>query len=279
MAIPRVINNLVPEAIKHRLRFAANQRSLAAQEQLSFNASCLRPVSAVDLPAIMADKIIAESYLADAERIAASYPVGEIYGGINPGDRRALYHLIAHFKPRRVLEIGTHVGASTVFIAAALQRYASETARLTTVDIVDVNSASSAWSIYGLPKSPARFIAELGAAHITTFVNCPALDVLANGERYDFIFLDGDHSGWAVYREIAAALKALQPSGVILLHDFYPERKPLMPDGNIIVGPAMAAERISRESGNLRFLPLGNLPWETKSGGNATSLALVAKHG
>ena len=35
-------------------------------------------------------------------------------GGVNPGDRRAIYSLIHYLKPISVLEIGTHIGASTV---------------------------------------------------------------------------------------------------------------------------------------------------------------------
>ena len=49
------------------------------------------------------------------------------------------------------------------------------------------------------------------------------------------------------------------------------------PDGGAIKGPSAAADRISSETKELVFLPLGILPWRTKGGGNATSLALVAK--
>jgi predicted O-methyltransferase YrrM len=40
--------------------------------------------------------------------------------------------------PRKVLEVGTHIGASTIYIAAALKRL-NEGGKLTTVDIIDVN--------------------------------------------------------------------------------------------------------------------------------------------
>src|SRR6266511_3475177 len=39
-------------------------------------------------------------------------------GGVNPGDRRAVWYLIRGLNARSVLEIGTHVGASTVHIAS-----------------------------------------------------------------------------------------------------------------------------------------------------------------
>jgi hypothetical protein len=35
--------------------------------------------------------------------------IPEMTGGVNPGDRRALYYLVRHTKPAAILEIGTHV--------------------------------------------------------------------------------------------------------------------------------------------------------------------------
>jgi hypothetical protein len=81
------------------------------------------------------------------------------------------------------------------------------------------------------------------------------------------------------YREISAALRILNPLGLIALHDFYPGGKPLTPDGGAISGPSTAADRIISETRDLVFVPLGVLPWATKGGGNATSLALVTRHG
>jgi len=69
----------------------------------------------------------------------------------------------------------------------------------------------------------------------------------------------------------------LNPNGLILLHDFYPGGKPLTSEGDVIDGPSIAADRIGLEAPDIAFLPLGNLPWETKSGDKATSLALVAR--
>jgi predicted O-methyltransferase YrrM len=127
-------------------------------------------------------------------------------------------------------------------------------------------------------QPPAGIMSDLGLAAITTFITAPAATVLElPDQRFDMIFLDGDHSKFAVYREISAALRLLNPNGLILLHDFYPDGKPLVPDGNVEFGPAAAATRIASETDALAFLPLGKLPWPTKNGGNATSLALVSK--
>ena len=97
-------------------------------------------------------------------------------------------------------------------------------------------------------------------------------------KKYDFIFLDGDHTAQAVYKEVSAALSILESGGVILLHDYYPDARPLFPDGNIIGGPFKALERICKETPEIKVIPLGNLPWPTKQDTHTTSLALVVKN-
>lgn len=278
MPVAAAIRKLVPTALKRPARDYIEGRALRQQAILPFDATNLRPASRIDLAAVMNDTAIGAVFAEENARIASAYGTGEIPGGVNPGDRRALFYLIAHYRPKRVLEIGTHVGASTVYIASALRRFV-DGGRLTTADIVDVNGPHAAWKSVRMPTPPARYISNLGLGAITTFVTKPAAEMLRTSERYDLIFLDGDHSPRAVYREISAALRVLNPAGLILLHDFYPGGKPLTPDGNAISGPSRAADRIGGETGDIVFVPLGNLPWQTKGGGNATSLALVAKRG
>lgn len=276
MTVVAAFKKLIPAAVKHPVRDYVHDWVLRQQPILPFDGANLRPASRIDLAAVMNDTAIGATFAEDNARIASAYGTDEILGGVNPGDRRALYHLIAHFQPKRVLEIGTHVGASTVYIASALRRFIGG-AKLTTADIVDVNGPNAAWRSVGMPAPPAGYISDLGLEGVTTFVTKPAAEMLRTSERYDLIFLDGDHSPRAVYREISAALKILNPSGLILLHDFYPGGKPLTPDGGAISGPSRAADRINSETKGLVFIPLGILPWQTKGGGNATSLALVAK--
>ena len=81
----------------------------------------------------------------------------------------------------------------------------------------------------------------------------------------------------AVYREVALALRLLSPSGRILLHDYYPEGKPLVHKGDFISGPYLALNRVIRECPSIRVQPLGTLPWPTKNDSNVTSLALVVR--
>ncbi|WP_082905703.1 O-methyltransferase [Bradyrhizobium centrolobii] len=276
MTIAAFVRRLIPSALKQPVRNYIDGRAWRQQPQLPFAALNLRPCSLVDVTAVMNDAAIGAAFTEDNAKIASVYGAGEVFGGVNPGDRRALFHLIAYFKPKRVLEIGTHVGASTVHIASALCRFVDD-GKLTTVDIDEVNGPQGAWKVLGLSAPPASFISRLGLEGITTFVTKPAAEMLQGPERYDLIFLDGDHSAPAVYREISAALKILEPQGLIVLHDFYPGGKPLTPDGGAIKGPSMAADRIYSETDDIVFLPLGLLPWQTKGGGNATSLALTTK--
>jgi predicted O-methyltransferase YrrM len=276
MGLAAAIKKLIPAAIKRPVREYVHDMKFRRQAKLDFDGSNLLVRSRIDLGSIMNDQAASQAFGEDNLSISCLYGGGEISEGVNPGDRRALYHLIAHFKPRRVLEIGTHVGASTLHISSAIRRFVDGGA-LTTVDILDVNGPKGAWKSLGLPCPPSGYLSRLGLDAIVSFVTGPALNELRGEPRYDFIFLDGDHSPEAVYREISAGLKILNPNGLILLHDFYPGGKSLTPDGDVICGPSMAAERIKLETRDVTFLSLGNLPWETKAGGNATSLALVAR--
>jgi predicted O-methyltransferase YrrM len=224
----------------------------------------------------MHDESIAAAFEEDNASISAVFEFAEVTEGVNPGDRRAIYHLIANLRPQRVLEIGTHVGASTIYIASAMRRFSGETGSLTTADILDVNAPGGPWSKLGLTESPKSRSDRLGLRNVT-FVKAPAAEILRRQAKFDFIFLDGDHSARAVYCEISAALSALSPSGIILLHDFYPSEKWAEYGSDVITGPARAAQRINREAPSIQVLPLGDLPWKTKAGGNWTSLAVVVR--
>jgi predicted O-methyltransferase YrrM len=199
--------------------------------------------------------------------------------GVNPGDRRALYYLIRKLKPQRVLEVGTHIGASTVHIALALARNSDTGNRFVTVDIQDVNDpVRKPWEGHGAMLSPRQALEQVGIGSLVRFVHAPSLAFLAeDSESYDFVFLDGDHSPATAYQEIPAALRRLRPGGHVLLHDYFPDGRPLWPDGAVIVGPWLATERLRREGADFAAMPLGHLPWPTKLGTTVTSLALLAR--
>jgi predicted O-methyltransferase YrrM len=204
-----------------------------------------------------------------------------VNSGVNSGDRRAIFYLIDFFKPTKVLEIGTHVGASTIHIALALfgKDYQKDDKFLTTVDIHDVNDPKTKpWVSFGSKHSPVEMITNMGYGEAVDFVTMKSLDFLkSSNEKYDFIFLDGDHSATTVYQEVPAALELLNPGGVILLHDYFPDMESLWDNARIIRGPYLAVDRLIKEGADFKAIPLGALPWPTKRGSNVTSLALLSK--
>lgn len=66
------------------------------------------------------------------------------------------------------------------------------------------------------------------------------------------IFLDGDHSAEVVYQEIPLALRRLEPPGLIMLHDYFPDQRPLWPGREPVVGPNLGVGRIVSEGAGLR---------------------------
>lgn len=266
--LPRPILNAV-----NRIRAIGDTHALAALPAASFELGNLRSMVPGAIAALLAAP--QPHWESDHKSIAAVIGDDDRAGGVNPGDRRALYTLIAVLKPQSVLEIGTHIGASTQYIASALTRCGSGS--VTTVDIHDVNDpVRGAWRAAGLQQPPRICAQKIGNAGRISFVTEPSLTyMLETTARFDFIFLDGDHRAVSVYSEVAAALRLLNPGGLILLHDFYPNGMPLYSDGSIIAGPYRALSRIMREAPDLSILPLGVLPWSTKLGSRVTSLALA----
>tara|TARA_B100001769_G_scaffold263866_1_gene247546 strand:- start:313 stop:1200 length:888 start_codon:yes stop_codon:yes gene_type:complete len=198
-------------------------------------------------------------------------------GGVNPGDRRALFYLIAAFKPKSVLEIGTHIGASTVNLAAALSAvHSKDIPKLVSVDLRSVNcTKSKPWLKFGSRVSPEEMIKSLGLKIDVEFITSSSFQYASNTkERFDFIFLDGDHSAKNIYQEIHHVLPLLKPNSVLVMHDYSPDGKSLWLDRKLMSGPFLAVDRIKSEEASLMVAALGELPWPTKKGSNATSLAL-----
>jgi hypothetical protein len=142
------------------------------QPPLPFDNANLRCVSDIDLASAMNDPVIGAAFAEDHAGIAGAFGGREMAGGVNPGDGRALYHLVGYFKPRRVLEIGTHVGASTVHIASSLHRFVDQ-GSLCTADISDVNGPEGAWQSSGMRRPPSGIMSDLGLKPIVSLSSSP----------------------------------------------------------------------------------------------------------
>lgn len=271
-----LIQNYAPMALINALRNLRDSGQAASLKTRTFDASHLKAANQLDLQSILTATDWKIDWDNDHAAVRQVFGDENLMGGVNPGDRRAIYALIHSLKPQNLLEVGTHIGASMLYIARALKHGGG---KITTVDICDVNDPyTGAWRSSELPNSPAQMADQLGCADHITFVAQTSTEYLAQTtDTYDFIFLDGDHSARSVYEEVSAALPRLREGGLILLHDYYPKGRPLFPDGNIIYGPFRAIDRVLRECPELGVLPLGDLPWPTKQGSRKTSLALLIR--
>jgi predicted O-methyltransferase YrrM len=276
--IEKAVKAILPTPILHLYLDAVAHLQLKNVAKKHFDVGPLQSITSVECYRIFSDTRIAEAWKADHARISSIFGDGDYFGGVNPGDRRALYFLIMALSPINVLEVGTHIGASTMYIASALNRL-NQGGQLTTVDIIDVNHPEQgAWKKVGMPESPANFASKLGSLNRIRFHTGSSLQFMrTTNKHFNFIFLDGDHKAKTVYEELSAALPLLQKGGLILLHDYYPGGKPLFTHCVTISGPFDALKRVQKENPLIEVLPLGELPWPTKQGTNMTSLALVTK--
>jgi predicted O-methyltransferase YrrM len=274
--LKQAVQQVLPERFLNRCVDIVDRVSLGKIAHRPFDAESLRSLTTQELSRIFSDPEITAAWSEDHARISKVIGSGEINGGVNPGDRRAIYSLIMALKPANVLEIGTHIGMSTIYIATALKRL-NEGGEITTVDIIDVNHPEDgSWKKCGMDKPPASIANELAVRDRVHFHTGPCQSFMeTTNSKFDFIFLDGDHRAGAVYQELSLALNILGRDGVILLHDYYPEAKPLSANSLTLGGPYYALLRVHKENPALKAFPLGALPWPTNQGTNMTSLALV----
>jgi predicted O-methyltransferase YrrM len=272
------VKRWVPAPIRRVVHDRRDERLFRRLPVQACAAEPLAAASEIDLKRVFRDPRIDADWPAVEARVA-DLGITSAAAGVNVGDRRALYFLVRHLDPRNVLEVGTHIGASTVHIASALMNGSHPDFTLRTVDIWDVNDpANGQWRRLGSTLSPADMMRRLACAERVEFFAEDSLLYLARcRKRFDFISLDGEHSAGQVYREVPLALELLEDGGHILLHDYFPEGRPLWSNRRVVPGPFQAIERLRAEGAPLKVLPLGALPWPTKLGSNMTSLALLCR--
>ena len=100
----------------------AEEAMLSKLPRAEIDTSKLGKIDKGEIERILTEPKLHEEWLAVAKEIDRLILIEDMKtGGVNPGDRRALYYLVRALGLKRVLEIGTHVGASTIHIAAAMK--------------------------------------------------------------------------------------------------------------------------------------------------------------
>ena len=198
-------------------------------------------------------------------------------GSVSPGEQRALFALVSALQPKHVLEVGTHLGGSTIALAAALESNGSGS--LTTVDIMDVNREDrSPWPGTKRGEVPQVRLQQLGLSHRVSFVQGPALEVLSSwSDPLDLVFLDGSHEPKHVYAEIARVSHRLRAPAYVVLHDYFPARQPIGANQNFLSGPHDAVQRLLREETWVSIVSLNPLPWPSVGASHATTLAIIGR--
>ena len=242
--------------------------------------SVLGHLSKSEIAGFLEDPTIAKDWLDDRKNLDAVNPP-DFASGVNPGDQLALYSFVRALKPKRILEVGTHIGSSTLAMALACRRNVSDEVlpKIVTVDIRDVNDEETKpWIYFGSDASPRKKLRQLDLERLVDFRVGDSLQVLAHEtNQFDFVFLDGSHRAPTLYREIPAAIRALVNGAILVMHDVFPYCRPLWPKSRPTPGPWQAASRLVSENDGLQLYPLGELPWPTKLGSNRTSLAVLSK--
>lgn len=132
--------------------------------------------------------------------------------------------IVKHLRARRILEIGTSNGNTTLNMAAN----ADEDARVTTVDLPPDFQGEFALDIPDAAKNAterqqvgAHFKGHSLARQITSvFADSATLDWSTLAGPFDLIFIDGCHAHDYVIRDTENALRQVRPGGVILWHDY-----------------------------------------------------------
>src|SRR5678816_4196366 len=110
---------------------------------------------------------------------------------------------------KAVLEIGSYQGRSTICMAQTAARVVS----------VDWHGGDIGC---GYGSTETEFRANLEKYGFTGKVDvhvCRSSDYVSD-ERFDLVFIDGAHDYPSVKTDIAIALKALKPGGLIAFHDY-----------------------------------------------------------
>lgn len=191
MKINSILEKLSIETIKARLFYKKDYWAMVGMQKEEIKADALVRFRDENIKTIFKNSKIRERWEAAVCAMQkVDLPDGS--GGINPGDRRAIFYIVSHFRPKSILEIGTHIGASTISMAMA-QRVALysdglSSANLTTVDITDVNSTvEKPWMKAGAQVSPAQAVDHVGCSESVQFVTDKSTLFLDTcNEKFDF---------------------------------------------------------------------------------------------
>ena len=186
-------------------------------------------------------------------------------GWLTEAQARVLYDAASAVAPGRVVEIGSHLGRSTVVLAAA---GASVTA---------VDPFPDDWR-YGRPDTEQRFRTHLAAAGVESWVDvrvATSSEVRAGwSEPVRLVYVDGKHDLWSCRDDLRWSA-FLGEGDVVLVHDAFSSlgvtlavlRDALTSDRHRYVGRtgSLARFEVARPALGDRLRVLREMPWFTRN--------------
>ncbi len=130
-------------------------------------------------------------------------------------EKRELYNLVRKIRPKVVVEIGSYLGASASFLAAAMERFSPQS-RLYCVDTWQNDAMDEAKR-----DTYDRFLQNtMKHAHRIHPMRGQSIDVATNfPDRIDLLFIDGDHSYAAVKGDWTHWSPHLHSDACVAMHD------------------------------------------------------------
>lgn len=135
-----------------------------------------------------------------------------------PKEITQLAQAVQAIKPKIIVEIGTARGGTLLIWSYLASR------KVITCDLNDMGFQRPLFSRFAPPGSQCQITLLTGNSHDATFKTCLAREL--NGEKADFMFIDGDHTEAGVEADYNDYKEFVRPGGLIAFHDIV-EKQPL----------------------------------------------------
>ncbi len=133
-----------------------------------------------------------------------------------------LFRLVNYFQPKTILELGTSLGLSALYMSKAAPQ-----AELITVEGCPNTFAFAKQFLEDNNFSPLRGDGNMSEGHGrrgVNLVNTPFESIFENifaEKKFDFVYLDGNHTYEATIKYFNLLLKHTQPNSVLIFDDIY----------------------------------------------------------
>jgi len=150
-------------------------------------------------------QVISRSVLDEKEDDGFEYPE-DVDGWLMPSEARALANVT---KGKRVLEIGAYCGLSTICMARTAE----------SVDSIDPHDGRQTPRPKDTYEICCDNLERYGVADKVTLHKTIDKGVV-DGQKFEVIFIDGDHEEEGIQTDIRECLELLEDDGVMVFHDY-----------------------------------------------------------